>query len=217
MYYIAIYSNNSILNITSVFALTSHPQCMSVSLLLQKLSLVHVNSNQCLDKASEDDSQVPSVKDCTGIRSQQWLLRNVTLPEIFWAHTRADRWTDSHTVADGGNVRERMAFLSILVVCLQMISKNRTTYVYESPHHSTLQRKRTNDGERLVEKETWVWCRYPPRSRGSGHFGYVYENASLLEYQCVCVYVRVRDGNVWVTVFSTGVSPFFNLNIFQAL
>uniref|UniRef100_A0A672R4J1 Polypeptide N-acetylgalactosaminyltransferase n=1 Tax=Sinocyclocheilus grahami TaxID=75366 RepID=A0A672R4J1_SINGR len=48
-----------------------------------KLSLVHVNSNQCLDKASEDDSQVPSVKDCTGNRSQQWLLRNVTLPEIF--------------------------------------------------------------------------------------------------------------------------------------
>ncbi|KAA0703319.1 Polypeptide N-acetylgalactosaminyltransferase 1 [Triplophysa tibetana] len=48
-----------------------------------KLSLVHVNSNQCLDKASEDDMQVPSVKDCTGIRSQQWLLRNVTLPEIF--------------------------------------------------------------------------------------------------------------------------------------
>uniref|UniRef100_A0A8C1IYM4 Polypeptide N-acetylgalactosaminyltransferase n=2 Tax=Cyprinus carpio TaxID=7962 RepID=A0A8C1IYM4_CYPCA len=48
-----------------------------------KLSLVHVNSNQCLDKASEDDSQVPSVRDCTGSRSQQWLLRNVTLPEIF--------------------------------------------------------------------------------------------------------------------------------------
>ncbi|TRY84557.1 hypothetical protein DNTS_001307 [Danionella cerebrum] len=48
-----------------------------------KLSLVHVNSNQCLDKASEDDSQVPSVKDCSGVRSQQWLLRNVTLPEIF--------------------------------------------------------------------------------------------------------------------------------------
>uniref|UniRef100_A0A672SKP8 Polypeptide N-acetylgalactosaminyltransferase n=1 Tax=Sinocyclocheilus grahami TaxID=75366 RepID=A0A672SKP8_SINGR len=48
-----------------------------------KLSLVHVNSNQCLDKASEDDSQVPSVRDCTGSRSQQWLLRNVTLPEMF--------------------------------------------------------------------------------------------------------------------------------------
>ncbi|GAA6065224.1 polypeptide N-acetylgalactosaminyltransferase 1, partial [Tachysurus ichikawai] len=48
-----------------------------------KLTLVHVNSNQCLDKASEDDSQVPSVRDCSGSRSQQWLLRNVTLPEIF--------------------------------------------------------------------------------------------------------------------------------------
>lgn len=62
-----------------------------------------------------------------------------------------DRWTDSHTVADGENVRERTAFLSILVDCLQMISKNRTAYVYESPHHSTLQRKRTNDGE----KDSW--------------------------------------------------------------
>ncbi|XP_048881442.1 polypeptide N-acetylgalactosaminyltransferase 1-like [Brienomyrus brachyistius] len=48
-----------------------------------KLTLVHVNSNQCLDKATEEDSQVPSVKDCNGSRSQQWLLRNVTLPEIF--------------------------------------------------------------------------------------------------------------------------------------
>ncbi|MGH0158324.1 UNVERIFIED_CONTAM: hypothetical protein FKN15_035505 [Acipenser sinensis] len=48
-----------------------------------KLTLVHVNSNQCLDKATEVDSQVPSVKDCNGSRSQQWLLRNVTLPEIF--------------------------------------------------------------------------------------------------------------------------------------
>ncbi|KAJ3597440.1 hypothetical protein NHX12_000965 [Muraenolepis orangiensis] len=48
-----------------------------------KLTLVHVNSNQCLDKANEEDSQVPSVKDCSHSRSQQWLLRNVTLPEIF--------------------------------------------------------------------------------------------------------------------------------------
>ncbi|XP_067365525.1 polypeptide N-acetylgalactosaminyltransferase 1 isoform X2 [Channa argus] len=48
-----------------------------------KLTLVHVNSNQCLDKASEEDSQVPSVRDCTHLRSQQWLLRNVTLPEVF--------------------------------------------------------------------------------------------------------------------------------------
>ena len=57
--------------------------CVSPSGLLQKLTLVHVNSNQCLDKASEEDSQVPSVKDCSHSRSQQWLLRNVTLPEIF--------------------------------------------------------------------------------------------------------------------------------------
>ncbi|KAJ4930989.1 hypothetical protein JOQ06_025290 [Pogonophryne albipinna] len=48
-----------------------------------KLSLIHVNSNQCLDKANEEDSQVPCVKDCTHTRSQQWLLRNVTLPEVF--------------------------------------------------------------------------------------------------------------------------------------
>ncbi|KAJ8353899.1 hypothetical protein SKAU_G00214660 [Synaphobranchus kaupii] len=48
-----------------------------------KLTLMHVNSNQCLDKATEEDSQVPSVRDCNGSRSQQWLLRNVTLPEIF--------------------------------------------------------------------------------------------------------------------------------------
>uniref|UniRef100_A0AAX7T3P8 Polypeptide N-acetylgalactosaminyltransferase n=1 Tax=Astatotilapia calliptera TaxID=8154 RepID=A0AAX7T3P8_ASTCA len=48
-----------------------------------KLTLIHVNSNQCLDKASEEDSQVPSVRDCTHTRSQQWLLRNVTLPEVF--------------------------------------------------------------------------------------------------------------------------------------
>uniref|UniRef100_A0A2D4P4P5 Polypeptide N-acetylgalactosaminyltransferase n=1 Tax=Micrurus surinamensis TaxID=129470 RepID=A0A2D4P4P5_MICSU len=48
-----------------------------------KLILLHVNSNQCLDKATEEDSQVPSIKDCNGSRSQQWLLRNVTLLEIF--------------------------------------------------------------------------------------------------------------------------------------
>uniref|UniRef100_G1SCN1 Ricin B lectin domain-containing protein n=1 Tax=Oryctolagus cuniculus TaxID=9986 RepID=G1SCN1_RABIT len=48
-----------------------------------KLTLRHVNSNQCLDKATEEDSQVPSIRDCSGSRSQQWLLRNVTLPEIF--------------------------------------------------------------------------------------------------------------------------------------
>lgn len=189
MYYVAIYSNSFILN--------NQCFCSDVSLFVQKLTLVHVNSNQCLDKASEDDSQVPSVRDCTGSRSQQWLLRNVTLPEIFWARTRTDRWTDSHPVADGENVRERTAFLSILVVCLQMISKNRTAYVNESPHHSTLQRKK----DRLVEKETWVWCRYPPRSRGSGHFGYVYENASLLEYQYVRLCACVRQERVSHGVF----------------
>lgn len=51
--------------------------------VFQKLTLLHVNSNQCLDKATEEDSQVPSIRDCNGSRSQQWLLRNVTLPEIF--------------------------------------------------------------------------------------------------------------------------------------
>ncbi|CAK6431740.1 unnamed protein product [Pipistrellus nathusii] len=48
-----------------------------------KLSLQHVNSSQCLDKAVEEDSQMPSIRDCSGARSQQWILRNVTLPEIF--------------------------------------------------------------------------------------------------------------------------------------
>lgn len=60
--------------------MTSVVPCVSAA---QKLTLVHVNSNQCLDKASEEDSQVPSVRDCTHTRSQQWLLRNVTLPEVF--------------------------------------------------------------------------------------------------------------------------------------
>ncbi|KAI4811301.1 hypothetical protein KUCAC02_014213 [Chaenocephalus aceratus] len=60
-----------------------HTHSLSLSLSPQKLSLIHVNSNQCLDKANEEDSQVPCVKDCTHTRSQQWLLRNVTLPEVF--------------------------------------------------------------------------------------------------------------------------------------
>lgn len=60
----------------------SHAHCLCIC-AVQKLTLVHVNSNQCLDKASEEDSQVPSVRDCTHTRSQQWLLRNVTLPEVF--------------------------------------------------------------------------------------------------------------------------------------
>ena len=63
---------------------SSHAHTDSVfACALQKLTLIHVNSNQCLDKASEEDSQVPSVRDCTHTRSQQWLLRNVTLPEVF--------------------------------------------------------------------------------------------------------------------------------------
>uniref|UniRef100_A0A8C9CQ44 Polypeptide N-acetylgalactosaminyltransferase n=1 Tax=Phocoena sinus TaxID=42100 RepID=A0A8C9CQ44_PHOSS len=41
---------------------------------LVKLTLQHVDSNQCLDKATEEDSQVPSIRDCNGSRSQQWLL-----------------------------------------------------------------------------------------------------------------------------------------------
>ena len=46
---------------------------------LQKLTLRHVNSNQCLDGPSEEDKLVPSMKECAGGRSQQWLLRNMTL------------------------------------------------------------------------------------------------------------------------------------------
>lgn len=66
-----------------LFCFVFHIHAKSPLLSLQKLTLQHVNSNQCLDKATEDDSQVPSIRDCTGSRSQQWLLRNVTLPEIF--------------------------------------------------------------------------------------------------------------------------------------
>lgn len=46
---------------------------------LQRLTLLHVNSNQCLDMPSEDDKMVPTLRDCNGSRSQQWLLRNMTL------------------------------------------------------------------------------------------------------------------------------------------
>ncbi|XP_069791627.1 polypeptide N-acetylgalactosaminyltransferase 13 isoform X4 [Narcine bancroftii] len=46
---------------------------------VQRLTLRHVNSNQCLDEPSEEDKMVPTMKDCSGIRSQQWLLRNMTL------------------------------------------------------------------------------------------------------------------------------------------
>uniref|UniRef100_A0A669EBB6 Polypeptide N-acetylgalactosaminyltransferase n=2 Tax=Oreochromis TaxID=8139 RepID=A0A669EBB6_ORENI len=45
----------------------------------ERLTLLHVNSNQCLDMPSEDDKMVPTLRDCNGSRSQQWLLRNMTL------------------------------------------------------------------------------------------------------------------------------------------
>ncbi|KAJ0070357.1 hypothetical protein NL108_007697 [Boleophthalmus pectinirostris] len=45
----------------------------------QRLTLLHVNSNQCLDMPSEEDKMVPTLRDCNGSRSQQWLLRNMTL------------------------------------------------------------------------------------------------------------------------------------------
>lgn len=50
-----------------------------IGYLLQRLTLRHVNSNQCLDEPSEEDKMVPSMQDCSGSRSQQWLLRNMTL------------------------------------------------------------------------------------------------------------------------------------------
>uniref|UniRef100_A0A8C8JL23 Polypeptide N-acetylgalactosaminyltransferase n=1 Tax=Oncorhynchus tshawytscha TaxID=74940 RepID=A0A8C8JL23_ONCTS len=45
----------------------------------ERLTLLHVNSNQCLDMPTEEDKMVPTLRDCTGSRSQQWLLRNMTL------------------------------------------------------------------------------------------------------------------------------------------
>uniref|UniRef100_A0A8C0J1G7 Polypeptide N-acetylgalactosaminyltransferase n=1 Tax=Chelonoidis abingdonii TaxID=106734 RepID=A0A8C0J1G7_CHEAB len=45
----------------------------------ERLTLRHVNSNQCLDEPSEEDKMVPTMKDCSESRSQQWLLRNMTL------------------------------------------------------------------------------------------------------------------------------------------
>ncbi|XP_038645487.1 polypeptide N-acetylgalactosaminyltransferase 13 isoform X2 [Scyliorhinus canicula] len=45
---------------------------------VQRLALRHVNSNQCLDEPSEEDKMVPTMKDCDGIRTQQWVLRNMT-------------------------------------------------------------------------------------------------------------------------------------------
>lgn len=86
----------------------THSLCLSA---VQKLTLIHVNSNQCLDKASEEDSQVPSVRDCTHSRSQQWLLRNVTLPEVFWPHlAHLQTHTFTHTVAQSKLSREGTVF-----------------------------------------------------------------------------------------------------------
>uniref|UniRef100_A0A672HSR6 Polypeptide N-acetylgalactosaminyltransferase n=1 Tax=Salarias fasciatus TaxID=181472 RepID=A0A672HSR6_SALFA len=45
----------------------------------ERLTLLHTNSNQCLDMPSEEDKMVPTLRDCSGGRSQQWLLRNMTL------------------------------------------------------------------------------------------------------------------------------------------
>ncbi|XP_064143203.1 polypeptide N-acetylgalactosaminyltransferase 13 isoform X3 [Loxodonta africana] len=45
----------------------------------ERLTLRHINSNQCLDEPSEEDKMVPTMQDCSGSRSQQWLLRNMTL------------------------------------------------------------------------------------------------------------------------------------------
>ena len=52
---------------------------LSPSSSLQRLTLLHVNSNQCLDMPSEEDKMVPTLRDCNDSRSQQWLLRNMTL------------------------------------------------------------------------------------------------------------------------------------------
>lgn len=80
---------------------------------MQKLTLIHVNSNQCLDKASEEDSQVPSVRDCTHTRSQQWLLRNVTLPEVFWPlSVHSQTHTLTHTAAQSKQSGERTVFIT---------------------------------------------------------------------------------------------------------
>ncbi|XP_051566309.1 polypeptide N-acetylgalactosaminyltransferase 13-like isoform X2 [Myxocyprinus asiaticus] len=45
----------------------------------ERLTLLHVNSNQCLDMPSEEDKMVPTLRECNGRRSQQWILRNMTL------------------------------------------------------------------------------------------------------------------------------------------
>ncbi|NWY48144.1 GLT13 acetylgalactosaminyltransferase, partial [Sylvia atricapilla] len=45
----------------------------------EKLTLRHLNSNQCLAEPSEEDRLVPTMRECGGGRAQQWLLRNMTL------------------------------------------------------------------------------------------------------------------------------------------
>ncbi|XP_050832952.1 polypeptide N-acetylgalactosaminyltransferase 13 [Serinus canaria] len=45
----------------------------------EKLTLRHLNSNQCLAEPSDEDRLVPTVRECGGGRAQQWLLRNMTL------------------------------------------------------------------------------------------------------------------------------------------
>uniref|UniRef100_A0A8C5TVX7 Ricin B lectin domain-containing protein n=1 Tax=Malurus cyaneus samueli TaxID=2593467 RepID=A0A8C5TVX7_9PASS len=43
------------------------------------LTLRHLNSNQCLAEPSDEDRLVPTMRECGSSRSQQWLLRNMTL------------------------------------------------------------------------------------------------------------------------------------------
>ncbi|NWY15143.1 GLT13 acetylgalactosaminyltransferase, partial [Aphelocoma coerulescens] len=45
----------------------------------EKLTLRHLNSNQCLAEPSEEDRLVPTMRECGPGRAQQWLLRNMTL------------------------------------------------------------------------------------------------------------------------------------------
>lgn len=56
-----------------------------------KLTLQYVNSNQYLDKATEEDNKVLSITDCNGSWSRQWLFQNATLPEIFWGQIYTKR------------------------------------------------------------------------------------------------------------------------------
>lgn len=133
------------------------------------------------------------------------------------AHGWTDGQTHTATLMERERERERTAFLSILVVCLQndLKEQNRICIWISPSLHLAEEKKKNERGRgRLVEKETWVWCPYPPRPRSSGHFGYVYENASLLEYQCVRVYVCV-----WLECVSHSVfhRRFFLFKYFSSL